>query len=112
VDVVHQFLNEIERSIFQTQTFRLAVMAETNDPQFSSIADRCVDTVRPLKVVIVGAGISGILAAIKLQESIRKLELIIYEKNEGLGGTWLENRYPGCACGMFSSPHYQVLYLN
>jgi cation diffusion facilitator CzcD-associated flavoprotein CzcO len=23
----------------------------------------------------------------------------VYEKNEDIGGTWLENRYPGCACG-------------
>lgn len=65
------------------------------------IAQRNVDTARPMKVVIVGAGISGIISAIKLLDSIQHLDITIYDKNEGLGGTWYENRYPGCACGMF-----------
>jgi hypothetical protein len=26
------------------------------------------------------------------------VEHVIYEKNEDIGGTWLENRYPGAAC--------------
>lgn len=46
------------------------------------------------KVVIVGAGMSGILAAIRLKEA--GLDFVIYEKNEDVGGTWLENVYPGC----------------
>ncbi len=46
-----------------------------------------------LEVLIVGAGMSGILAAIKLAE--RGIEYKIYEKNADLGGTWYENRYPG-----------------
>lgn len=46
------------------------------------------------KVVIVGAGMSGILAAIRLKEA--GLDFVIYEKNEDVGGTWLENFYPGC----------------
>jgi 4-hydroxyacetophenone monooxygenase len=46
------------------------------------------------KVVIVGAGMSGILAAIRLKEA--GLDFVIYEKNADVGGTWLENVYPGC----------------
>lgn len=65
------------------------------------VARRHVDTIRPLKVVIVGAGISGIISAIKLLDSVQNLSLKIYDKNEDLGGTWFENRYPGCACGRF-----------
>lgn len=52
-----------------------------------------------MKVIVVGAGISGIITAIKLQESIQNLQLSIYDKNPEVGGTWWENRYPGCACG-------------
>jgi cation diffusion facilitator CzcD-associated flavoprotein CzcO len=26
------------------------------------------------------------------------VDLVIYEKNHDVGGTWLENRYPGVAC--------------
>ncbi len=46
------------------------------------------------KVVIIGAGMSGILAAIALQQAGIPFEII--EKNAGVGGTWYENTYPGC----------------
>ena len=46
-----------------------------------------------LEVLIIGAGMSGILAAIKLAE--RGINFKIYEKNINLGGTWFENQYPG-----------------
>ena len=46
-----------------------------------------------LEVLIIGAGMSGILAAIKLAE--RGIKYKIYEKNNDLGGTWYENQYPG-----------------
>ena len=46
-----------------------------------------------LEVLIIGAGMSGILAAIKLAE--RGIKFKIYEKNIDLGGTWYENKYPG-----------------
>ena len=70
------------------------------DDQRSSPGARALDAPRPLKVIVIGAGISGILNAIKLPRAIEKLDLVIYEKNDGLGGTWWENRYPGVACGM------------
>ena len=34
------------------------------------------------------------------------LEMVCYEKNRDVGGTWLENRYPGCACDI-PSVNYQ-----
>jgi len=46
------------------------------------------------KAIIVGAGVSGICAAIKLHEM--GIECQIFEKNKNFGGTWWENRYPGC----------------
>jgi heterodisulfide reductase subunit A-like polyferredoxin len=63
------------------------------------ISERAVDQPRPLKVIYIGAGISGIIAAIKFREAVPDLDLAIYEKNPELGGTWYENQYPGCACG-------------
>ena len=66
----------------------------------SIISPRSVDDVRPLKVIGIGAGISGILAAIRLPRKLKNSELVIYDKNEEVGGTWFENRYPGCACGI------------
>jgi 4-hydroxyacetophenone monooxygenase len=46
-----------------------------------------------LKVVIIGAGMSGILAGIRLQQA--GVPFVIIEKNADVGGTWLENTYPG-----------------
>ena len=48
-------------------------------------------------VLIVGAGFSGICMGIKLLEAGIK-DFLIIEKSDDLGGTWYENRYPGCAC--------------
>jgi len=45
-------------------------------------------------VAIIGAGASGICAAIKLREA--GVAYTIFEKNDEVGGTWYENRYPGC----------------
>ncbi|RVX71026.1 hypothetical protein B0A52_03391 [Exophiala mesophila] len=53
---------------------------------------------RPIRIVCIGAGIAGIAAAYKYQKRLKDVDLAIYEKNHDVGGTWLENRYPGCAC--------------
>ncbi|KAJ5085310.1 hypothetical protein N7532_010081 [Penicillium argentinense] len=53
---------------------------------------------RPLRVIIIGAGVSGLLMGYKLQRNFDDLDFTIYEKNPDVGGTWYENRYPGCAC--------------
>jgi cation diffusion facilitator CzcD-associated flavoprotein CzcO len=52
---------------------------------------------RPLRISVIGAGMSGILTAIKLREAGLD-DFSIYEKAERLGGTWRENTYPGIAC--------------
>jgi cation diffusion facilitator CzcD-associated flavoprotein CzcO len=54
-------------------------------------------TERPLRFAIIGAGMSGVLSAIKLQEAGFD-DFAIYEKADRLGGTWRENTYPGIAC--------------
>jgi cation diffusion facilitator CzcD-associated flavoprotein CzcO len=49
------------------------------------------------RFAIIGAGMAGILSAIKLKEAGIE-NFVIYEKSAGLGGTWRDNRYPGLAC--------------
>jgi cation diffusion facilitator CzcD-associated flavoprotein CzcO len=72
------------------------------------VQDRSIDEKRPLRVVCVGAGISGIVTAIRFPQRIPNLNLQIYEKNVDITGTWFENRYPGCACGM-EIPRFSIL---
>ena len=50
---------------------------------------------RPMRIICIGAGASGLLLAYKLQRSFENFSLTIYEKNKELSGTWYENRYPG-----------------
>lgn len=52
-------------------------------------------TKRTLKVICIGAGASGLLLAYKLRRHFDNLDLVVYEKNPEVSGTWYENRYPG-----------------
>ncbi len=52
---------------------------------------------RSPSVVVIGAGMTGILLAIKLREA-GITDLTLLEKADRLGGTWRENTYPGVAC--------------
>ncbi len=50
-----------------------------------------------MRFAIIGAGMAGILSAIKLTEAGLD-DYTIYEKGDRFGGTWRENTYPGLAC--------------
>lgn len=67
---------------------------------------------RRLKIITIGAGVSGIQLAYKIQKSCENVEHVIYEKNADIGGTWLENRYPGCACDIPSHAYTLNFALN
>jgi ribulose 1,5-bisphosphate synthetase/thiazole synthase len=54
--------------------------------------EHCIDDYRRIKVIVIGAGLSGILAGIRFTQRIPNLDLTIYDKNEDVGGTWWENR--------------------
>lgn len=53
---------------------------------------------RGIKVIVIGAGIGGILHSYNIDKNCSNVEYTVYEKNSDIGGTWFENRYPGCAC--------------
>ncbi|MBF9149793.1 NAD(P)-binding protein [Novosphingobium sp. 1Y9A] len=57
-------------------------------------------------VLVIGGGMSGIAAGIKLSEA--GYSYTIVEKNAELGGTWWENRYPGVG-GRHAQPLLQLL---
>jgi cation diffusion facilitator CzcD-associated flavoprotein CzcO len=50
-----------------------------------------------LSIAIVGSGVGGIAAAIQLRKAGID-SFTIFEKSDGPGGTWRDNRYPGAAC--------------
>jgi 4-hydroxyacetophenone monooxygenase len=79
---------------------RLAAMF-FEDMQFAGADSRAIswgdeipaDVKAASHVVVIGCGLSGILAGIRLSQA--GLPFTIIEKNPAPGGTWWENRYPG-----------------
>ena len=54
-----------------------------------------------MRVCIVGAGFSGIAAAIDLRRA-GVTDLVIVDRGDAVGGAWRDNTYPGCACDVQS----------
>ncbi len=50
-----------------------------------------------MRCAVIGAGMAGILSAIGLDEA-GLTDFTVYEKGDGVGGTWRENTYPGLSC--------------
>lgn len=61
------------------------------------------------RVVIIGAGMSGLLLGHRLAE--QGIPFTILEKNPAVGGTWYENRYPGCRVDI-ASDSYSYSFLR
>jgi cation diffusion facilitator CzcD-associated flavoprotein CzcO len=66
---------------------------------------------RPLRVAVIGAGMAGVLSAIKLSEA-GLTDFTVYEKAQRIGGTWRENTYPGIACDVPSHLYSYSFALN
>ena len=59
-------------------------------------------------IAIIGAGMSGIAAAVMLRKA-GYTDLTVYEKADRVGGTWRENNYPGLSCDV-PSYHYSFTF--
>jgi len=71
----------------------LAISGQSSkDPQFEP--PQLKAAARRLKVLVVGAGMSGLLAGVRLSQAGVPFEIV--ESNPDVGGTWLVNTYPGC----------------
>lgn len=65
---------------------------DTREPKWDT--PKLKSAAAKMNVVIIGAGLSGILSAIRLKQA--GVPFTIIEKNADVGGTWFENAYPGC----------------
>ena len=56
------------------------------------VTEEPLGTPRPIRVIVVGAGASGLNTARHMDLHMTNFELTVYEKNSDVGGTWFENR--------------------
>jgi len=74
-------------------TDELAIGGQSSkDPQWDT--PELKSAAKRLHVLVIGAGMSGLLSGIRLSQAGVDFEIV--EKNADVGGTWLENTYPGC----------------
>ncbi|GAA4494370.1 NAD(P)/FAD-dependent oxidoreductase [Actinoallomurus oryzae] len=64
-----------------------------------------------MKLAIIGSGFAGLGMAIQLKKAGFD-DFVVLEKNDDLGGTWRDNRYPGCACDVPSHMYSFSYELN
>ena len=77
----------------------LAVTGDLRVPEPIS-EDNWPPTDADYPVAVIGAGMSGILAAHRLKQA--GIDCVVLDKNHDVGGTWLENTYPGCRVDVFN----------
>ena len=54
-----------------------------------------------LDAIVIGAGVSGLYALHRLRDKMG-MKVRVFERADGVGGTWYWNRYPGCRCDVES----------
>lgn len=47
---------------------------------------------RRLRIIHIGAGATGLCCAYKMERQLSNYELVCYEKNPEVGGTWYESK--------------------
>ncbi|KAJ5106601.1 hypothetical protein N7456_003276 [Penicillium angulare] len=67
---------------------------------------------KELNAIIIGAGPAGIAMAYRLKHDLKFEDFSIYEKLDGVGGTWRTNTYPGCGCDLPSHLYSFSFNLN
>ncbi|KIW81112.1 hypothetical protein Z517_04135 [Fonsecaea pedrosoi CBS 271.37] len=77
-------------------------------------AEKHVENRGHKKVILVGAGVSGITkAALLLKHKAISLEdLVIFDVQANFGGVWEKNKYPGCACDVPALQYTNKLMIN
>lgn len=68
-------------------------------PEDVEILEQLYGSHKKMRIAVLGAGVSGLNFFKFAEERLKNVEIICYDKNPDIGGTWYENRYPGCACG-------------
>lgn len=117
-------LNPVTREIPKDQSVPVSYSVDYHPPlvngkhgkTFSTpvedILERPLGASDHVRVIIVGAGASGLNMIRTMRKHLANFDLVVYEKNPEVGGTWYENRYPGCKCDIPSHNYQFSWHLN
>ncbi|WAO91495.1 Hypothetical protein NCS54_00897000 [Fusarium falciforme] len=67
---------------------------------------------RPVRIIIVGAGIGGVAQAVLLSHKVPNATIVVYDRLDRIGGTWAANVYPGVRCDVPSHAYQLTLKPN
>lgn len=81
----------------------------TEDAYGYRIREQPMGTKRPISVILMGCGLASLNFFKQAEDQLSDVKIRCYEKNDDVGGTWYENRYPGCACDI-PSVNYQFTW--
>ena len=108
-DLVHEMVNFASGQELSPEygTFLEAELALQDEDSYGvpELAKLPAEARADFKVVIVGAGMSGLLAGIRLKAAGIGFEIV--ERHGDVGGTWYQNTYPGCRV---DSPNHTYSY--
>lgn len=108
-DLVHEMVNFASGQELSPEygTFLEAELALQDEDSYGvpELAKLPAEARASFKVVIVGAGMSGLLAGIRLKAAGIGFEIV--ERHGDVGGTWYQNTYPGCRV---DSPNHTYSY--
>jgi hypothetical protein len=93
------YLYHIMSSSAFTSNSEQGSSAQQHPPNWAPILEQAIYTRRQLRIVCIGAGLSGLTLAHKIKHEFKatNVDFTIYDRNHDVGGTWLENTYPGAA---------------
>lgn len=64
---------------------------QPNGNGMKGLVDQWHSQPRKLRILHVGAGATGLCTAYKMERQLEDYELVCYEKNDEIGGTWYES---------------------
>ncbi|MGW6824121.1 flavin-containing monooxygenase [Streptomyces sp. NPDC055005] len=80
-------------------------------PTASGRAGAPVAPGRRTQILVIGGGLAGLAAAIRLRREGRH-DFLVLERGDDVGGTWRDNTYPGAACDVPSHLYSYSFALN
>ncbi|KMS52038.1 hypothetical protein V474_03015 [Novosphingobium barchaimii LL02] len=106
MDLLQAMLNACTGQTVPPEYLPLAIeeldLAEIDPKTVKWRKEPSAEALADFKVLVIGAGFSGVALAIKLKQA--GIDHVIIEKNEEVGGTWYENTYPGI--GVDTANHF------